>query len=143
MLKKNMLLLLLFCISILINCSKQNTNDVIAIRQASLDYIEGWYNGDAERMEKALHPSLVKRIITNPVTNSKLGELNKETMVNNTKYGGGKHVPKNNYKIEVKIFDIQKNIASVMTKSEYTDYLHLGKFNNKWVIINVLWDFNR
>ncbi len=27
----------------------------------ALDYIEGWYAGDAERMERSLHDDLVKR----------------------------------------------------------------------------------
>ena len=33
-----------------------------AIRATALDYIEGWYAGDAARMERALHPELAKRI---------------------------------------------------------------------------------
>jgi hypothetical protein len=33
------------------------------IRQTTLDYIEGWYNGDPERMERSLHPDLAKRIV--------------------------------------------------------------------------------
>ena len=117
--------------------------DKDAIKKAALDYIEGWYNGDDERMERALHPNLVKRIIKNPETNSILEELDMETMVGYTKYGGGKNVPKDSYEIEIKILDVQNNIASVMAKSEYIDYIHLGKFNNRWVIINVLWDFNK
>ncbi|WP_408608757.1 nuclear transport factor 2 family protein [Alkaliphilus serpentinus] len=31
----------------------------------------------------------------------------------------------------------------MVTKSEYIDYLHLAKVNDEWVIVNVLWDFNR
>ncbi len=36
----------------------QTSADSAAIRQAALDYIEGWYEGNAERMERALHPDL-------------------------------------------------------------------------------------
>ena len=32
-----------------------------AIRATVSDYIEGWFDGDAERMERALHPELAKR----------------------------------------------------------------------------------
>ena len=32
-----------------------------AIRATVLDYIEGWFEGDAGRMERALHPELMKR----------------------------------------------------------------------------------
>jgi hypothetical protein len=36
-------------------------NDDQAIRAVALDYIEGWFDGDASRMERALHPELVTR----------------------------------------------------------------------------------
>ena len=45
------------------NLDAQTSADSAAIRQAALDYIEGWYEGNAERMERALHPDLAKRII--------------------------------------------------------------------------------
>ncbi len=32
-----------------------------AIRQVALDYVEGWYEADVERMQRALHADLVKR----------------------------------------------------------------------------------
>ena len=31
------------------------------INQAICDYFEGWFDGDAARMDRALHPDLVKR----------------------------------------------------------------------------------
>lgn len=41
--------------------------DKAAIKQTALDYIEGWYEGNAERMERALHPEPAKRNVrTNP-----------------------------------------------------------------------------
>ncbi|MGH7543457.1 MAG: hypothetical protein ACREK7_05910 [Gemmatimonadota bacterium] len=43
--------------------SAQTPADSAAIRAAALDYIEGWYSGDAGRMARAVHPELVKRII--------------------------------------------------------------------------------
>lgn len=36
-----------------------------AIRKTALDYIEGWYEGDTVRMDRSLHPDLVKRVIEN------------------------------------------------------------------------------
>ena len=64
-------------------------------------------------------------------------------MIFGTESGGGKNVPKGTYKIVVEILEKSDTIASVVTKSEYIDYLHLSKINNKWTIINVLWDFNK
>ena len=44
-------------------------DDNSAITKTALDYIEGWYTGDAARMERALHPELAKRMIsTDPKT---------------------------------------------------------------------------
>ncbi len=34
-----------------------------AIAKTALDYGEGWYEGNAERMERALHPDLAKRAL--------------------------------------------------------------------------------
>ena len=34
-----------------------------AIIAAALDYYEGWFDGDPDRMERALHRELVKRSI--------------------------------------------------------------------------------
>ena len=38
-------------------------DDEAAIKATALDYLEGWYSRDAERMERALHPDLAKRIV--------------------------------------------------------------------------------
>ena len=37
----------------------QTAADSSAIRATALDYVEGWYEGNAERMSRALHPELV------------------------------------------------------------------------------------
>jgi hypothetical protein len=41
----------------------KSSDDEAAIKATALNYIEGWYDGDAARMESALHPELAKRII--------------------------------------------------------------------------------
>lgn len=37
------------------------SDDEQAIRAVVGDYAEGWFDGDCARMERALHPELVKR----------------------------------------------------------------------------------
>lgn len=39
------------------------TDDTMAIQQTALDYAEGWYTADAERMQRALHAGLAKRTL--------------------------------------------------------------------------------
>ncbi len=117
--------------------------DATAIKETALDYIEGWYEGNAERMERALNPELAKRIVrTNPQNNqSRLDQMSAMTLVQNTRRGGGKQTPKENQQKDVTILDVFENAASVkIVASNWIDYLHMAKFNGRWVIVNVLWE---
>lgn len=119
------------------------TPDAAAIRQTALDYIEGWYEGNAERMERALHPELAKRIARrNPQnTQSRLDQMSAMSLVQGTRAGGGKSTPKEQQQKDVTILDVYENAASVkIVASDWVDYLHLAKFNGRWVIVNVLWE---
>ncbi len=63
----------------------QSPTDASAIKQTALDYIEGWYEGNAERMERALHPELAKRIVrTNPEGNSRLDQMSAMSLVHHS-----------------------------------------------------------
>ena len=117
--------------------------DKAAITATALDYIEGWYSGDAERMERALHPDLAKRIVrTNDKGQSMLGQMSAMGLVQGVKRGGGKDTPKEKQQKDVTILDVYGNTASVkIVASDWVDYLHIAKFNGRWVIINVLWEF--
>jgi hypothetical protein len=121
----------------------QSPADAAAIKQTALDYIEGWYEGNAERMEKALHPDLAKRIVrTNPQNNrSSLGQMSAMSLVQGTRGGGGKETPKDKQQKDVTILDVFENAASVkVVASDWIDYLHVAKWNGRWVIVNVLWE---
>ena len=117
--------------------------EAAAIRQTALDYIEGWYEGNAERMERALHPELAKRIVrTNPQNNqSRLDQMGALSLVLGTRRGGGKDTAKDRQQKDVTVLDVYQNAASVkIVASDWIDYLHVAKFNGRWVIVNVLWE---
>jgi hypothetical protein len=117
--------------------------DQAAIKQAAFDYIEGWYEGDAERMERALHPDLAKRIVrTDPESGrSRLDQMSAMGLVQGTKRGFGKNTPKGKQIKEIVILDVFENAASVKAvMSGWIDYMHMAKFNRRWVIVNVLWE---
>jgi hypothetical protein len=117
--------------------------DSAAITQTALDYIEGWYEGNAERMERALHPDLAKRIVrTNPQNNqSRIDQMSAMSLVQGTRRGGGKETPKERQQKDVTILDIFGSTASVkVVASDWIDYMHIAKFNGRWVIVNVLWE---
>jgi hypothetical protein len=121
----------------------QTSADSAAIRAAALDYVEGWYTGDAARMERALHPELAKRIVnTNPQNGrNSLGQQSAMTLVQSTRNGGGKDTPSEQMQKDVAILDIYQNTASVRaTMSGWIDYMHMARWNGRWVIVNVLWE---
>ncbi|WP_297693629.1 nuclear transport factor 2 family protein [uncultured Eudoraea sp.] len=109
-----------------------------AVENALRDYIEGWYKGDTERMDRSLHNDLVKRI---PLKDSSeiditLRMVPKSRMVELTSKGGGEN-PDAEY--EIYVDDIDKDIAAARVLSlEYLDYLHLVKTNDGWQIVNIL-----
>ena len=116
--------------------------DKAAITQTALDYLEGWYAADAERMERALHPELAKRIMrTNAQGQSRLEQMGAMTLVQYTRRGGGKDTPKDKQQKDVTILDVFGNTASVKAvAADWIDYLHIAKSNGRWVIVNVLWE---
>jgi hypothetical protein len=117
--------------------------EAAAIRQAALDYIEGWYEGDPSRMEKALHPELAKRIVRTDAASgrSRLDSMSAMTLVQYTRSGGGKKTPKESQVKEVTILDRFQNAAvAKIVAAEWIDYLQLARSNGEWKIVNVLWE---
>lgn len=118
-------------------------DDNAAITKTALNYIEGWYEGDAARMESALHPELAKRMIyTDPKSGrSQFNHMGAMALVQGTRRGGGSQTPKEKQLKEVTILDRFNSAAVVkIVASEWIDYLSVAKFNGEWKIINVLWE---
>jgi len=121
----------------------QTAADSTAIRQAALDYIEGWYAGDAERMERALHPELAKRIVMTDRQSGRprLDQQSALTLILGTRAGYGRQTPAERPQKDVTILDVYGNAASAkIVASDWIDYLHLARWNGEWKIVNVLWE---
>lgn len=120
----------------------QTPADSAAIHEVVLDYVDGWWAGDAERMESALHPNLVKRnvFMHRETGRSMMNSSSKYELVEYTRAGGGSQNPEMKGDVEVEILAMAGDIANVFAASDrYVDYLHLVRWNGKWVIVNVLW----
>lgn len=120
----------------------QTAADSAAIKTAALDYVEGWYEGNPERMERAVHPELAKRIVrTDQNGRSRLDQMSAMSLVQGVKRGGGKNTPIAEQQKDVFILDIFQNTASAKAiMSGWVDYMHLAKWNSEWKIVNVLWE---
>jgi len=112
-----------------------------AVRLAALDYVEGVYNVQPERIERSVHPTLVKRgfyketaagpYMESPMTYDQLvrlaGNWNKEK--------------KRDISIkEVAVLDVLDQTAVAKVTANWgIDYMLLAKFDGRWKITQILW----
>lgn len=121
----------------------QEEADRESVRQAVLDYVEGIYSVDPARIERSVHPKLAKTgFYRGPndrafrpgstMTFEQLIEVAK----NWNKAGKlRKDAPK-----EVTVYDVLDQTATAKLVAEWgIDFMHLAKFDGKWMIVNVLW----
>lgn len=115
-----------------------------AIEATALDYIEGWYAGDPDRMSRALHPALAKRMVHVEGGVSVLDDMSAERLIAGTRAGYGKETPPERQRNDVTILEVFQDAAAVKVDAgDWIDYLHVVKFDGRWVIINVLWELKR
>ena len=105
------------------------------IVQTVLDYYESWFDGDTERMDRALHPDLVKRR-----AGDALGVTTKERMLELTARGEGAEDAADR-RVDVEIEDVYHTIANVTVHTAvYHEYIQLVLIEDGWKIANVLWE---
>jgi len=114
--------------------------------QRALDYVAGYYSSDINRMDRSIHPDLAKRAVgKHPKTGKNIiRHISKSTLLEIANGIRGTESSKETQKkldnIEVSILAVDGNIASVkVVSADFIDYLHLGKWNGKWMIINIFW----
>lgn len=118
-----------------------SATDSSSVERAALDYIEGSFSGDAERMQRALHPELTKVLLTrHPQTGEPfLYRMGASNLIEGTRAGLGT-LDEESRNIDVEIYDISHDIAAVKVSSAmYIDHLQIARVNGEWKIINVLW----
>jgi CRP-like cAMP-binding protein len=123
----------------MVGVSEVSTDESLVV-QAALDYIEGWFDGDAARMERALHPELAKRALRRDDAGERLETLTARQMIDATEQGVGKRVGAEERRVEVTVDHLFDGIASATVVSvPYVDYLQLARTEDGWKIVNVLW----
>ena len=121
----------------------QTPADSAGVRAAVLDYVEGIYRVDTSRIVRSVRPELAKRgyyvprnqtsYANSPMTYAQLldvaktfnakGNLNAETAIK-----------------QVTILDMANQTASAKLVADWgIDYMHLAKYDGRWMIVNVLW----
>lgn len=112
-----------------------------AIEATCFDYVDGQLEGDPARVARSLHPDLAKRRVLGDTPDERLGlrRMSKEELVELTKQGALK-TPKEQWDRSCKVLDVAGNIAAVRAETPwFVDFFHMGKFGDRWVIVNALW----
>lgn len=137
-----MILLMALLVADAIPASAQSAADSAAVIATALDYIDGYYTSDGQRMERAVHPDVAKRIVRAPDgPDSQLQHMTATRLIEITAGGGARQIPESDRKEDVEILDIYNNVASVrIDAGPWIDYLHVVRWNGEWKIINVLWE---
>lgn len=120
----------------------QTREDSLAIRATAEDYLLGWYDGDAARMERALHPELAKRqVATMENGRSRFSHMGAMAMVQVTRGRAGSPQPADQRLLEIQMLDVGRTMAVVkITSWDFIDLVSMAKSNGRWVIVNDLWD---
>jgi hypothetical protein len=112
-----------------------------AVKQAVLDYVEALYEADSTRIERSVHKELFKL----GFERDKEGTYKPYRMTYQELYDlAGRwnktgRIPKNSKK-EIVVYDVADQTASAkLTAMWGIDYLHLAKFDGKWMITDLLW----
>jgi hypothetical protein len=106
------------------------TTDRKAIHEACLDYAEGFFAGDPERLRRALSPELVKRTLQDGTIEA----LSREDLIE-AATAEDREMPS----VSVTIHDVHDDVATATVVSAYVDYVQLARIDGEWRILNVLW----
>lgn len=119
----------------------QLPDDREAVKQAVLDYVEALYEADSARIERSVHKGLFKL----GFERDKEGTYKPYRMSYQELYDlAGRwnkngRIPKNSKK-EIVVYDVaDQTAAAKLTAMWGIDYLHLAKFDGKWMITDILW----
>jgi hypothetical protein len=115
--------------------------DLAAIEATCFDYVDGQLEGDPERVKRALHPDLAKRRVLGDTPEERLGlqRMSREELVGLTREGA-LETPREQWNRSCKILDVAGDAAAVRAETPwFVDYFHMGKFGERWVIVNALW----
>jgi hypothetical protein len=115
--------------------------DAEAIRRCVLDYFEGWFDGDADRMDRALHPGLAKHAIGQDKGRSEtLDVTTKAEMVEATRQGSGRQRDVPDRAIRIEITGMSGDIASATVHcAVYVEFVFLARTSSGWKITGTLW----
>jgi len=113
--------------------------DEAAVLGTARDFIDGFYAGDAAKVEKAVHPEFsLANVVALPTGKTAIMRLRYSSLVESVRFRAGK-APANLPKPEIKIIDGMDGMAFVEIKGpDGYYYLQMTVLGGEWKIINIL-----
>lgn len=117
--------------------------DAQLVEQACKDYVTAIYDAEPERIDRSVHPELRKAGFWRtegateypPMSEMTFAELRHLAAT----FKGQGHIP-DNAAYAVQVFDVTDKTASAKITAFWgQDYVHLAKFDDRWQIINIIW----
>jgi hypothetical protein len=122
----------------------QSRADSAAVRQAALDYLDGFYEGDSTKHVRAIRPEVYKygfgrsRDAVRYSPGQQMTWPQFHAFSGRVKASGKAPDPK--WPKQVALLDVLDQTAAAKVTAWWgTDYLLLGKFEDRWMITHVLW----
>ncbi len=123
--------------------SAQDQSDRDAVRAAVLDYVEAIYNVDPTRIERSVHPKLAKTGFyrgPDDATYRAASNMTFEQLINVAKNWNKEGKLSRDAPKEITVYEVLDQTATAKLVAAWgIDYMHLAKFDGKWMITNVLW----
>jgi hypothetical protein len=118
--------------------------DTAGVRRAALDYLEGFYEGDSAKIVRSVRPD-VRKIGYYNTTERRATYASEEmpfaqmiAYANNFRKAG-RSTPATAPR-EVIVGDVNDQTATAKVIAWWgIDYLHIAKYDGKWMIVNVMW----
>ena len=141
---KQLFLIFIIALGIQFGNAQNTSSDIEGVRAACYDYINAFYKADTTLAYRSVHTSVRK---TGFHFNEEKGnysdqlEMPFDQLVNLAKRwnGTGKRADENTPK-NVDIFEVSdKTAVAKVTAIWGIDYISLMKIEDKWMIVNVLW----
>lgn len=125
------------------NESSVFVEDTEAIEAAAMDYLEGFYTGDASRLRRSVRPEVTKYGFARRSASEAYRGL---AMPFDDMLGFAEEVkasgesPPPGAPKEVIILDQMDQIAVVKVNAYWgSDYLQMAKYDGEWMILHVIW----
>jgi hypothetical protein len=134
-------LLTIFLMSFGFAAMAQQAEEKQKIERAILNYVEAFYEADTAKAYESIARDLAKRGYYTPKEGGmREAKMSFEQLVQLAqRWKQNQNITPETPK-KITVFDVLDKIATAKVEAKWgIDYFHLAKLNNKWTIINVLW----